>query len=411
MNKQMQFADASGDAVIVRPGPDGERILTRKSPGDGYLLPSDLDAADPSHGYGHPCSRYDKAQDLLGQLLDQGGELSVRDAVKVLDAAHQEGGTSWTIGSLLADLPNGQIYLYHFSQFNEPVWLNVVQEIATPRPSGPLSTLFPADVQQEAARRYQRIQANASRCRWLSITWVPAVFACLMLLIILSLGKKRETGRRSGLFLWVPVVTILGPLGLLVWLAVARARQPSIWRTALVEASGDVMPTVVAYAAYLSLMILVPELLSGEAVRLVLMFGLPLAIGCFAFQGPLLALALKQRYLGILGQRLPQALVAANLGMAGIHVVAAPLVRKSSQPCFTLGALWAIIALGALAGGSLLFVYELWAVRHGFHAWDAVALRQDQVLSPSWRRLKGWIPLSYAVLFGSLVLSMLLQQQ
>ena len=59
-------------------------------------------------------------------------------------------------------------------------------------------------------------------------------------------------------------------------------------------------------------------------MQLVLIFGLPPAVGWLAFQGPLLALAAKRGYLRTLGRRLPHALVAANLGMAGVDVVAAP---------------------------------------------------------------------------------------
>ncbi len=53
--------------------------------------------------------------------------------MNVLDAVHQGGGTSWTIESLVADLPNGVIYLYYFYQFDRPVVLNVADELAHPR--------------------------------------------------------------------------------------------------------------------------------------------------------------------------------------------------------------------------------------------------------------------------------------
>lgn len=410
MNDQKQFADASGDTVILSPGPNGELIFTLKSPGDGYLVSSNFNVTYPSHGYGYPCSRYETAQEMLGQLLDQESELTAQDAANVLDAVHQEGGTNWTVESLVADLPNGLIYLTYFHQFDEPVVLNVAEEIANPRPSGLLSELFPAGVRQEAADRYHRIQANADRCRWVGMLWVPGVLACLVLLLALSLVKKKGTGERRGLVFWVPVVTVLGPLGFLIWLIVGRGRQMGTWRAALVEATGGVTPTVVAYGVYLALVVLVPTALSSELVQLVLLFGLPLIIGWLAFQGPLLALASKRSYLSTLGQRLPQVLVAATLGMAGIHVVTSLLVKNSTQICCSIGALWAIVVLGALVGGVLLFVHEIWAVKRGFQAWSVLARGEGQVLTPSWRELGWWIPLSFALLLGSLVLSVILQQ-
>ncbi len=37
MHDQLHFADATGDAVIISPGKDGEMVFTRKAPGDGFL--------------------------------------------------------------------------------------------------------------------------------------------------------------------------------------------------------------------------------------------------------------------------------------------------------------------------------------------------------------------------------------
>jgi hypothetical protein len=417
MNDQKQFADASGDAVIISPGPDGELIFTRKPPGDGYLVSTNFNVADPSHGYGYPCSRYETAQEILSQLLEQGGELTVRDAASVLDAVHQEGGSSWTLESLVADLPNGVIYLYYFYQFDDPVVLDVAKELASPRAPGPLSYLFPNDVRQEAARRHKRLQAGASRCRWIGMAWVAGVLVSLVLLIALSLVRRRGMRGQRDLVFWVPVVLVLGPMGFLIWLAVGRNQQPGTWRAALLEAAGDVMPAVVAFAAFLALVLLVPAVSGSQAVQLALILGLPLAVSWLVFQGPLLALASRQGYLRTLGQRLPQALVAANLGMAGINAVAAPLVNKSLRTCSifpspgrAFGALWAILVLGALLGGLLLFIYEMWAVRRGFQAWSVLASGKGEARSPSWRRLWWWILLSYAALFGGLVTSVILQQ-
>lgn len=107
----MQFADASGDAVIISAGADGELVFTRKSPGDSYLVSTNFNVANPENGYGQD-SRYSTANRLLNKLVSREGELTAQDAAGVLDAVHVGGGTSWTIESLVADLPNGIVYLY-----------------------------------------------------------------------------------------------------------------------------------------------------------------------------------------------------------------------------------------------------------------------------------------------------------
>ncbi len=71
MHDQMHFADKTGDAVIVSAGMDAEIVFTRKTQGDGFLVSTNFNVANPSNGYGYPCWRFDKANDLLEQLIDK----------------------------------------------------------------------------------------------------------------------------------------------------------------------------------------------------------------------------------------------------------------------------------------------------------------------------------------------------
>jgi hypothetical protein len=411
MNDQKQFADASGDAVLISPGPDGELVFTRKPRGDGYLVSTNFNVIHPEHGYGYPCSRYETAQGMLSQLVEGNGALTVQDAAGVLDAVHQEGGTSWTIESLVADLPNGEIYLYYFYQFDRPVVLNVADELAHPRAPGPLSALFPDDVQQEAARRYTRIKAQANRCRWAGMAWAGSVFACTVLLLVFSQAKWRT------LLFWAPVVIVLGPLGFLAWLIAGRGQKPSGWRAVLLETAGDVVPATVAFAAYLALALAVPAIMGNGAAQLGLILGLPLALSWLIYQGPLLAWAARRSYLRILWERFPHALVAANLGMAGVNLFAVPLINASLRTCsifpspgWSVGTLWAIVAGGALLGGLLLSLHQLWAARCGLVAWRVLAVGEGEVRSGSWRKLWWWVLLSYLVLVAGMAASIVLQQ-
>jgi hypothetical protein len=401
MHDQMQFADASGDAVIISAGADGELVFTRKPQGDGYLVSTNFNVANPSNGFGYPCQRYETAQELLGKLVNQGGGLTAQDAANVLDAVHQESGTSWTIESLVADLPNGIVYLYYFYQFEQPVVLNVAQEIANASARGPLSKLFPEDVQQEAARRYQLALSNQERCPQIGIAWVGSVLASLILLILFSIRSPR------GWIFWLPVVIILGPLGLLVWLITGRKQRACPWQAALVEAVGHISPIAIAYMVMLAVFILVPQSQSSGPLQILFIFVLPLSLGWLFFQGPLLALAARQGYLRTLGQRLPSAWVATNLGMGGISLLALRLGNWLASNCSIMGlslwtmvSFWTAVVAGAGVGILLIMLYEGWAVRHGFQAWNVLAFGAGEMTTPSWRKLWWWILLSFTILIG-----------
>ena len=119
-----------------------------------------------------------------------------------------------------------------FYQFDRPVVLHVEEELANPRAPGPVSGLFPEDVQQEADLRYQEIQAKIRRCRWVGMAWLAVVLVSLVLMIALPIGGRR------GLALWVPAVILLGPLALLVRFVDGRCQQPGRWANRPSESNG-----------------------------------------------------------------------------------------------------------------------------------------------------------------------------
>ncbi len=49
MHDQMHFADKTGDAVIISAGKDGEMVFTRKTPGDGFLVSTNFNVANPAN--------------------------------------------------------------------------------------------------------------------------------------------------------------------------------------------------------------------------------------------------------------------------------------------------------------------------------------------------------------------------
>jgi hypothetical protein len=212
----------------------------------------------------------------------------------------------------------------------------------------------------------------------------------------------------------VLVVTVLGPVGLLIWLIAARGRQTS----ALVETMGDLVPYVVGMVAALLTAVLVPEIGQNTLSLLVAFYGIPLFVGLFFYQSPLLAWATRSGYVRTFLRRLPVTLVSTNLALAGLVAVNLPLINRHLNYCgfssLTVLPWWAITVLSALAGGLLLYVYHTWAIRRGFAAWSAlmwdVAEAGDGMVivsSPPWRCLWLWILLSFVVLVAGMVLGIM----
>ncbi len=403
MHDQLHFADATGDAVVISTGADGEVVFTRKPLGDSFLVSTNFNVSNPNNG-SYPCWRYETAQELLDKLVNQEGELTAQDAANVLDAVHVE-GASWTIESMVADLPNGIVYLYYFYQFDRPVVLNVAEEIDSARAGGPLSNLFPEHVRQEATRRYQQLQSQRNRYEIIGKVWLGLVVASLATLLIYSIKQ------RKGLAFWIPVVVILGPFGLLIWLIAGRKRRAGNWQAILMEAAGDVIPTIVAFVTVAVWLVLI--LGTSEIMTLLLFFSSPLFIGWIVFQGPLLTLATKKGYWRTLLQRLPHTWVTANLGIACIFALATPLVNMSIRlplPPWTVVTWWAFAVMTALVAMLLLILYEGWSVRRGYQGWTILAWGEGEVSSPTWRKLWWWILLSYAALIGGVVGYVVIQQ-
>jgi len=87
LRNQWFFADASGDALVISAGADGELAFTRKPPGDGYLISTNINRA--REGFIRGCWRYRTIDRMLKALLDL-GEISTDAIAEILDAAHQE---------------------------------------------------------------------------------------------------------------------------------------------------------------------------------------------------------------------------------------------------------------------------------------------------------------------------------
>jgi hypothetical protein len=399
---QMHFADASGDAVVISAGADGEIAFTRKPPGDSYLVSANVNVANPSNGY--PNDNYDIATKSLRSLLSREGELTFQAVTSVLDDVHSEGGTSWTLESMVADLPNGVIYLYYFYQFDKPILLNVAEEIKNDRPSGPLSALFPEEVQQEAARRYQRALSNQGLCSPIGKTWVGLTLASLLAMIAVS---TRRPGRSV---FWLLITVILGPLALLVWFIAGRFESKYPWQKAMVEALGHTPPIAVTFLVLIVLSLLAPQTQPSDLLLILFIFVAPLLVGLLLYQGLFLSRASGQSYLRVLGRRLPSTWVATNLGMAGAFAPTLWAINRITSTCsvmvltpWIMVNAWVAVVLGVCVGFLIILIYESWAVHHKFQAWNAVAVGNHEMSIPSWPQVWWWFLLSFPILIGGIV--------
>jgi hypothetical protein len=327
-----------------------------------------------------------------------------------MDAVHQE-GASWTIETMVADLVNGVMYLYLFYQYDNPVIINVNDELANPREAGPLSSLFPGNVQQEAAKRYRDLTKNIRINNALGKSWAALIIISLVLLFILPSQSKR-------LRFWIPAVIAFGPFGLIAKLISAHPEKITNGRKALTETVGNLMPVSLAYLV--AQVIVVLKTASGgisQQQQVLWIFGLPLISAWLLFHGPLLASAGKKNLFGFLFQRLPQVLVVTFLGLAGIFPAAMPLENKSlamSQiiplsPWIVL-TWWAITVLGSLVGGLFILMYEYWAVKRGYQAWNVYADNEGEVTTPGWSKIWWWIPISIGILLAGLIAGVVLMK-
>jgi len=409
MHDQLHFADATGDAVIISAGKDGEMVFTRKPQGDGFLVSTNFNVVNPSNGFGYPCWRYDKASELLKQLIAREGPVTSKDARDVMDAVHVSKGSGWTIETMLADLVHGNVYIYYFFQYDRPVVLNVKYELSHPREPGALSKLFPEDVRQEAARRYHAPRANL-RTNWIvGISWPLILLASLILFFLnRSLFKK-------GFCFWLTAVVFLGPVALMAGFFALRRCKTTFCRNTIIETLGNLMPVVVSYTVGLTILVL--SKLSGSVswqIQVSMMFGLPIILG-LVFHITFLAPVSHKNAGRFLFQCFPLVLVTTFLGLGGIIPVALPLVNKSLNmslllPLSPLSVMtwWAIVVLGALPGGFLIFLFQRRAVKKEFRSWTILTVGDGEIMIPKWGNFWWWILISIGILITGLLIGVVL---
>ena len=174
---QIHLADATGDAVVISAGPGGEFAFSRKQKGDGFLVSTNFNLANPDNAYSHPCRRYDTAFKMLEKIED-GNNLTVDYFQSILDAVHFEGASTNTLYSNIFDLRNGIIYLYHWHQWDEVVTLDVAKQITKGPLRNRISSLFSQETVDKALAesRAYNLKTNVG---WKGTGWIWPVVVVL----------------------------------------------------------------------------------------------------------------------------------------------------------------------------------------------------------------------------------------
>jgi hypothetical protein len=417
---QVHLADATGDAVVISVGPDGEIAFTRKQKGNGYLISTNFNRANPKNGR-YPCWRYDTTVGMLDEIQDK-DDLTVDRFRSILDAVHQEGLLVNTVYSNVFDLKDGIIYLYHWHQFDEVVTLNVVEELAKAPSPTRIRDLFSLKTVNQASKEYLAYQKKITP--WKNVSWAWLLLAAGSF-VILIWDLAHSTQAPWGIRLaWLFVVALFGPLGLIAYVYSYRQpmRSPELqavmptWRRAL----GETVFAVAGYAigitlAFFTLYFILSFSESSIWSIVARFYGLPLIVGLFLFHAPLVGFVMGNRYWTAVRRRFLTEVISLNFVLMGMLPVSGILMSLCEKYLGMRGPgsvlFWGVITLSAFGGALTVYPFNAWKVHRGFRCWpvhlftDGEIEREESAMGIlSLRNAWGALPLSFALLISSIVL-------
>ena len=193
---QMLVADASGDAVIISPGSDGELAFTRKEPPEDYLVASTYNCAIPeSYIGGDSFKRYDTAVSAL-ENLENSTDSIIDQCGTILESVHRRSSVqlgAYTAYSSIFDLKNRVTYIYYLSQFGEVIELNMDGELTKVQHYYRLSDLVPAQTREQALAQYRAAQTRG----WLIISAIGIGILIPIVGLTLFIYKKVKKRRKQ----------------------------------------------------------------------------------------------------------------------------------------------------------------------------------------------------------------------
>jgi len=184
MHYQVMFADASGDAVVISPGADGELAYTRKAEGDAYVVATNFNCADTKHG-DYPCDRFDTAT-LMLDAVQANGVLESELCGSILEHVGQTDPEAYTLYSSVYDTLNRQIHIYYMRQYDHVVVIGVSEVLARGEVVEPMSDLFPPEVVRHA---HSQVPVSAD------YPWRMAATVALLFSAAMAIGRIEICGR------------------------------------------------------------------------------------------------------------------------------------------------------------------------------------------------------------------------
>jgi len=417
---QLHVADRTGDAVIISAGPDGEIAFTRKQKGNGYLVSTNFNRANPKNGR-YPCWRYKTAVAMLEKIQDE-GDLTADYFRSILDAVHQEGPSANTVYSNVFDLKLGIIYLYHWHQFDEVVTLNVAEEIAKAPSPTRIRDLFSKDTVGQALKEYLTYQEKIAAWENMLWVWVILVAGSFVVLIWDFAHGPRVLWRLR--LVWMLVVACFGPLGLMSYWYSCRQplRSPNLqvsmakWKCAL----GGTMFGVVGHAIGITLgfstFYLILSFSESSPLSIVLrLYGLPLIVGLLIFQAPFVTFLMGSPYWNAVVRGFITEVISLNFVLVGMLPVGGILMSLCEKHLGMRGPgsalFWGVIIICAFAGALTVYPFNIWMAHHGLGCLPVHLLAEggtkhekSTMVLPSLRNAWGALLLSLALLSCAIVL-------
>jgi hypothetical protein len=395
---QIHIADATGDAVVVSAGADGELNFTRMQPGDGYLVSTNFNLAIPANGR-YPCWRYDTATSMLETVFDGSG-LDIDHMRSILDSTHQEGRDSNTLYSYIADLRQGVINLYYWYQFDEVIVIDVDEALSQGATQYRMRDIFTEGTVERAEEAHSYYTELPER--WRNVAQVfYATTAVSLVALFWALIRNPDISRRARLT-WVFAVLLFGIFGLLAYYLTNRVSRSAPeaqegrpgWSAAFAATAYSIVGYGVVWIGTLSyLLLFVAEPSPGQVLGLT--YTLPYAFGLLFFRTPLAALHREEGYWDALRRSFLPEFISLNFACAGFFPVVFLLsnIFFVSTPSFSDPLMWFVFAMGILAGFISLLPLNIWlAFRDGskdlplaLQSGEPVGLTGDQ-LTPRY----GW---------------------
>ncbi|KAA3654577.1 MAG: hypothetical protein DWQ10_17685 [Calditrichaeota bacterium] len=179
-NGMVMFCDQTGNSVIV----EGDTIIERKS---FYQICTNIYQSEYEEN-NYPCWRYNTAEHFIKNHPDNFSFEFSRD---VLNAIHQD----ITQISVIYDLINKKLEIYHFQEFSNPLSLDLKHEIQKGVQYYDLPELFPVNKKFQRTN-YGKIipQKNAGIVSSLVVTGLALLISIIVSIVQYFIGDRIKKG-------------------------------------------------------------------------------------------------------------------------------------------------------------------------------------------------------------------------